>query len=151
MKKIITASLVSLMVLAGIIFLAGCAQSLEGGSADPQTLLIPRWFLSELTLDGRKVEIPAGQQQITLQFEEGGKANGNGGCNSFGTDYKAGKNGRLSFGAIASTMMACDNMQQESAYLEALSRAQHYKVAEGKLTLFSADGKTVLVFTMPTK
>lgn len=151
MKKIITASLVSLMLLAGIFFLAGCAQSMEGGSADPQKLMIPRWFLSELTLDGQKVEIPVGQQQITLRFEEGGKANGNGGCNSFGTDYKAGKDGKLSFGQITSTLMACDNMLQESAYLEALARVQQFKVEEGKLTLSSADGKTAMVFTMPPK
>ncbi len=151
MKKIITASLVSLMLLAGIFFLAGCAQSMEGGSTEPQKLLIPRWFLSELTLDGQKVEVPVGQQQITLRFEEGGKANGNGGCNSFGTNYKAGKDGKLSFGQITSTLMACDNMLQESAYLEALARVQQFKVEEGKLTLSSADGKTSMVFTMPPK
>jgi heat shock protein HslJ len=151
MTKTYVSILAGLMALLVILMLAGCAQPIEMGNADPQKLLIPRWFLSELTLNGQKVDIPAGQQNITLQFEDGGKANGNSGCNDFGTDYKAGKDGKLSFGQITSTLMACDNMQQESAYLDALSKVQQFKVEGGKLTLSSADGQTAMVFTMPPK
>jgi heat shock protein HslJ len=156
MKKKFFAPLIAGLSLLMIVFLIGCtpAPAAPGGAgaADPQKLLIPRWFLSELTLNGQKVEIPAGQQKMTLQFEEGGKVGGTGGCNSFGGEYKAGTDGKVTFGQLASTLMACaDGMQQESAYLEALSKVQQYQVAEGKLTLSSTDGQTTLVFAMPPK
>jgi heat shock protein HslJ len=156
-KKIIPAMLGALAVVLVItaIVLTQTARpqaSPAGPETDPQKLLIPRWFLSALTLDGQTIEIPAGQQTMTIQFEEGDKANGTGGCNSFGADYQAGKDGRMSFGPIMSTMMACaDGMQQETAYFQALAKVQQFRVEGVKLTLSSQDGKTSLVYRMPPK
>jgi heat shock protein HslJ len=151
MKKTFPALLASALALVLAVFLVGCTQSVTGGTADPQKLLIPRWFLSELTVNGQKVDIPAGQQKITLQFEDNGKANGTGGCNTFGSDYKASKDGKLSFGQMMSTLMACDDMQQEGAYFDALAKVQQFQVDGGILTLSSTDGKNLLVFSMPPK
>jgi heat shock protein HslJ len=150
------------LVIALVIILIGAAvvlaqfvmpksQPAAAGGADPQKLLIPRWFLSALTLDGQVVSVPAGQQQATIQFEPDGKANGNGGCNSFGANYTAGKDGKLTITDMMSTMMACDNMDLETPYFQALSKVQKFNVADGKLTLTSSDGKTTVVFSMPPK
>lgn len=122
------------------------------GPTDPQMLLIPRWFLREMTVDGKSFNLP--EQGMTLQFEENGQANGQGGCNSFGSSYTASKDGKMSFGPIMSTEMACiegDAMERESAYLQGLAKVQQYSVEVGKLTLSSADGKVLLVFGMPPK
>lgn len=153
MRKTFLAPLTGALAVVMIVFLAGCAQSAQGvGAADPQKLLIPRWFLRELTLNGQKVDLPADQQKITIQFKEDGTVNGSGGCNSFGADYKAGKDGKFSFSPITSTLMACqEGGQLESAYFEALVKVQQFKTEAGKLTLSSADGKTVMVFSMPPK
>lgn len=152
MKKPFLTLLVGILMVGVVLIFAGCARASQGaGSADPQMLLIPRWFLSELTVNGEKVDIPAGQQTMTIQFEEGGKANGTGGCNSFGTEYQAGTDGKLRFGPITATLMACDDLQKETAYFQALEQVRQFKVEEGRLTLSSDDGKALLIFSMPPK
>ncbi len=153
MHKKILIPLAGVLALALIVFLTGCAQAVQGSdSTNPQQLLIPNWFLSELTIDGQKVDIPAGQQKITIQFTQDGQANGSGGCNSFGASYQASKDGKMKIDQIISTMMACQQgMQQEQDYFKALAKVQQFQVADGKLTMSSTDGKTVLVFIMPPK
>jgi heat shock protein HslJ len=119
-------------------------------ATDPQTLMIPRWFLNSMLVDGKVVEF--GDNLLNLQFEEGGNANGEGGCNSFFATYQAGSDGSITFGPVGSTKMACaEGMQQENDYFTAISRVTQFRTAEGQLTLASADGKTVLTFNMPPK
>ena len=127
-------------------------KAVMNSSTDPQTLLIPRWFLSGLTLNGQKVEIAAGQQSITIQFTPEGKANGKGGCNSFSATYQASPDGKLSFSPVISTKMACpDSMQTETSYFGALAKVQQFKVESGHLILSSADGQTRLMYIRPPK
>jgi heat shock protein HslJ len=120
--------------------------------ADPQMLMIPRWFLVSLELDGEALDVPAGQQELTLQFESPARANGTGGCNTFGADFQADYDGSLSFGPVVSTRMFCEGkMDLENAYFQALSQVEQFRVAEGRLTLASGDGQVGLVFAMPPK
>src|SRR5512146_1443496 len=96
----------------------------QGNATDPQLLMIPRWFLSSLTVQGREVQLPT-EKHLTLQFAKGDQANGEGGCNSFGSSYTAGKDGSLTFGHLISTRMACEGgMDQERAYFNALSQVK---------------------------
>lgn len=119
-------------------------------STDPQRLMIPRWFLTSLTLDGQSIEVPEGA--LSLQFKEGGEANGSGGCNDFFSQYQTGADGAMQFGPIGATKMFCDTkMEAETAYFEALSRVSRFKTEDWKLFLTSDDGKTALVFGMPPK
>ena len=80
----------------------------------------------------------------TLQFTAGG-AVGNGGCNQFGGDFQY-DNNSLTFGPLASTMMACapEVMEQEAAYLSALGTATGFSIADGMLQINYPEG--VLVF-----
>ncbi len=146
--------LIAGVVIAMILFTQnGAAQKppAQGDAfTDPQMLMIPRWFLSNLTLNGQQVAVEPGQQTTTIQFAAEGKANGKGGCNNFSTSYQAGPDGKLSFSPVVSTKMACpDSMVKESAYFEALSKVQQFKIEDGKLILSSSDGKTSLVFVKP--
>lgn len=121
-----------------------------GAQAEPFMLMIPRWFLSSLTLDGQAVTLP--EKQMSLQFDDNGKAGGEAACNSFGTTYHAESGGSLYFDQITSTMMACDaGMDQEASYLRALSRVKRFSFDGGNLVLSSEDGKTTLVFRKPPK
>lgn len=120
--------------------------------ASPQMLLIPRWFLDSLTLDGQEIEVTPDQQAVTIQFQEGGKANGSGGCNDFFADYGAGEDGRIEIGPVGSTKMACDaGMQQETAYFNALAKVERFEFVDGHLRLFTVDGSTEIIFRMPPK
>lgn len=119
-------------------------------ATDPQTLLIPRWFLNSMLVDGKVVEF--GDNLLNLQFEADGNANGEGGCNSFFATYQAGTDGSITFGPVGSTKMACpDFMELENDYFSAISRVSQFRTSEGHLTLSSEDGKTVLTFNMPPK
>lgn len=147
---LIGALLVGFVAVIVLVNRIGEAQAPGNPATDPQTLMIPRWFLTSLTLQGKNISLP--ETHLTLQFEEGGKANGQGGCNNFGTTYQVSKDGKLSFGQTVSTMMACDKgMDAEGAYFQALSEIQQFRRDGGKLILSSADGKTSLVFSMPPK
>ncbi len=155
-KKLVLAilgALVIILVIAAVAFAQNSgSKTATSGETDPKKLMIPRWFLSSLTLDGQAVQVAAGQQAVTIQFKPDSKANGTGGCNSFGADYQVSNDGKLTFGPIMSTMMACDQgMELETASFQALAKVQQFRAAEGKLTLSSSDGKTTLVFALPPK
>ena len=81
----------------------------------------------------------------TLIFEDD-QAGGSGSCNTFGGEYNA-KNGKLSFGPIASTLMYCEDfMDQETAFLAALGEAEGYLIKAGDLQILGPDGDLMLVF-----
>lgn len=151
----LTGAVILVLAVLVVIFVQaslGAKQAPAGEPASPQKLLIPRWFLNSLTLDGQAIEVAPDQQVVTIQFQEGGKANGTGSCNSFFADYGAGEDGHIQFGPVGSTKMACETgMQQEMAYFTALEKVERYEVSGGQLRLFSADGKTEIVFRMPPK
>jgi len=100
------------------------------------------WMLKELNgnpaLSGR---------EPTLVFEKD-QVSGSGSCNHFGGSYQV-KNDRLTFGALASTLMACaetEVMEQESTYFAALQATARFEMKEGNLSLMDEAGKVVLVF-----
>jgi heat shock protein HslJ len=81
----------------------------------------------------------------TIKFEEG-RVFGAGSCNRFMGGYTVSADGvKLEMSQMASTMMACPDalMQQEGAYLKTLGAVTAYAVADGVLTLKTADGQTI--------
>jgi heat shock protein HslJ len=119
-------------------------------STDPQKLMIPRWLLTSMVLDGQEIALP--ESQLSLQFEGEGKANGEGGCNSFFTDYQVAEDGAMQFGPVGATKMFCEGaMEAENAYFQALGKVSAFRTEDWKLFLTSGDGQTALVFSMPPK
>ncbi len=99
-----------------------------------------RWVLVSIGQGANAVPLISGSN-VTLQFDEGGKASGSGGCNSFGGDYRVQGNA-ISFGNLASTLRACaDNRitQQEGNYLKALGAATRYEISGPQLTISGSD------------
>lgn len=77
---------------------------------------------------------------------EGDRVAGSGGCNRIMGSYRLeGKS--LSFGKVASTMMACpDGMDQERAFFQTLDQVRSWLVRSDSLDLVDEAGKTVARF-----
>lgn len=116
------------ILIIAITVLAGC------GSKDP--LAGTQWVLVDL---GDR--LPLAEVDVTLSFEED-RAGGSAGCNSYGGEYTL-KGEEISFGPMASTLMACMEegvMEQESLYLQRLVQVTSYSLDNGMLVLYLADG-----------
>jgi heat shock protein HslJ len=127
----------ALLLSASALAAASCAAAgreagLEGTS----------WILT--SLDG---QAPVVGSTITAAFEADGKMGGNSGCNGYGASYEV--NGdRLAIDDPFSTMMACEPalMDQETAYLAALTATATYAISGESLSLKDASGVARLLF-----
>lgn len=125
--------------------LVGCQGASSSGSSgavlDAASNLVPagltdtRWQLVELM--GDPVEAGTGERAPFLELNgEEGRAYGFAGCNRFSGGYELDPaTGRLSFSQMASTMMACPDMETETAFLEMLDRVDNFSLGEQGLTL----------------
>jgi heat shock protein HslJ len=133
-------ALVATVVVALVALLSGC-----GGDEDvPNSpgMLEGSWSL--VTLNGA----PADAAVVSTLTLNQGKANGNAGVNTFNGSYNAPSNGNLTFGALATTMMAGpDNaMKQEQAFLKALADTKQFTTEDGGLVLMDASENKLAVF-----
>ena len=87
--------------------------------------------------------------QITAQFQDG-KIQGSAGCNNYFGAYQLEEDGQLTIQDLGSTEMFCNEpagvMDQESAFLQALSQAASYQIREQSLTILDANGAALVVF-----
>lgn len=73
------------------------------------------------------------------------RVHGNAGCNNFFGQYST-EDGKLSFSAMGSTMMACpEGMETEQAFLAALGNTVSYTIRGLFLSLYDADGAVLAV------
>ncbi|MDR0364639.1 MAG: copper resistance protein NlpE N-terminal domain-containing protein [Bacteroidales bacterium] len=101
-----------------------------------------RWKLTELS--GKA--ITDNKAFITIDTKEG-RAFGNGGCNNFTAAYELDEaTGRLRFSKIATTQMACIDMETETAFLEILENIDNYSMNGEKMTLNKAKMAPLAVF-----
>jgi len=130
----------NLITLILIVLLAGCSSS---PAADP-SLKGTRWTL--VALNGKTL---IENSQITLNFAET-SLNGSAGCNTYGGNYTASKDG-LQLSDVYVTEMACMEpagiMSQEKAYLDALNAAARYRVEGNQLEVYNKAGAQILAFT----
>lgn len=88
--------------------------------------------------------------QTTLEIAADGKVSGNGGCNRFSGSATI-DGDKITFGQLASTMMACTEaaMDQEHKFHAALADARTYRIdaEQRKLFLSDAAGKVVAQFS----
>jgi heat shock protein HslJ len=93
------------------------------------------WKLTELM--GQPVS-PADndkrEMHLTLR-KEGNTVTGHGGCNSFRGTYTMGTGMQIKFSQMASTLMACANMEKEKEFMDILSKTDNYAIKENVLSL----------------
>ncbi len=127
------------VLVALVTLLSGCGGTDD--NADAPTELEGSWTLE--TLGGAKSD-PAVVTQLNMNE---GKASGNAGVNTFTGSYEAPEDGTLTFGPLATTMMAGPDaaMQQEQAFLKALADTKTFTTEDGALVLMDADGNKLAV------
>ena len=100
------------------------------------------WEVTGFQTDAAVVS-PLPGTTLTATFAEDGTLSGSSGCNTYSGTYTIDGN-RIEIGQLGSTLAACEEpegiMDQEAAYLEALSTAVSFEVSGGSLSLLREDG-----------
>lgn len=116
---------------------------ITGDLADNYTLMKNRtdpnlenkkWVLVELM--GKEVSFENDTRTAHLIFDgESGRLAGSDSCNRIMGGYELAEGNRISFGSLASTMMACPDMEIADQFTKALEKVDSYTVTEGILSL----------------
>lgn len=124
-----------------LIRLAMDGSPITGALADKQVLEkmtqgITEKYWKLVELNGQPVPKLEREPYLILKAE-GNRVNGFGGCNNFGGTYTLDEAAsRISFGHMASTMMACaQGMEVEGAFHEVLGKADNYSLNGDSMTL----------------
>lgn len=110
---------------------------------DPSRLAGSRWQAVEVG----SIDVDAGVPS-TLAFEPPGRVSGNSGCNRYFGTVEVGA-GSVRFGPLAATRMMCPppRMEQEARFLEALAKAECWRIDDdARLVLADAAGTPLIVF-----
>lgn len=95
------------------------------------------WKLVEL--NGQPVRTEEGNREAFLILkEEDNRAHGNGGCNTFNGSYEMKEGNRITFSKMASTLMACVDMETEQQFMQVLETVDNYNLTETTLILNKA-------------
>jgi putative lipoprotein len=133
-----------------VIVLAVLGAGLTAAQETPD-LVGSRWELAGYG-DPDALTPVVGERPVTLEFIDGERLGGNGGCNGYGSSYTLNADA-LSVEAVISTMMACMTdglMEQEQAYFAALQSATRYEIVDGKLMIEYGEEGQHMVF-MPAR
>lgn len=143
-----------LMVVLGLT-LTTCTNSKETNSQITARNTIPHkpttnedlfdkeWDLFEL--NGTTIVLDTSfQKKPHVIFEKGNHLlYGNLGCNGFRTNVEFEDAGQIKLGDIAATEMACQNLEIEHTFLDALKQTVKYELNEDVLSFKNADHETV--------
>jgi heat shock protein HslJ len=129
----------ALILAAGI---AVADQHDDSDEASADELTGSEWWVEDI-LGGGVVD----RSQTTIQFVEPRRVAGNSGCNRYMGGYEL-SGDRLSFGALAGTMMACPEalMNQEQRFHQAMTQVSQWRIDPdtGLLHLVDESGETVI-------
>lgn len=105
----------------------------------PDALLIETyWKLTEIMGKPVSGQADGKREAHVILKKEKNRVQGHGGCNAFSGTYELKDLGRISFSAMASTKMACPNLDQESAFMSVFQKADGYIIKGDTLQLIKA-------------
>jgi uncharacterized lipoprotein NlpE involved in copper resistance len=93
------------------------------------------WKLIEL--QGNKISFTGNEKKephLILRAKDN-RAAGNGGCNTFNGTYELSEGNRIRFSKMASTLMACPDVNYEAEYLKIFEMADNYSLKNDTLSL----------------
>ena len=125
---------------ATVALTAGCCNCRSYQKKTRRPLEGTEWQL--IQLDGRSVK--AAPETFVLKLENG-SVSGAGACNRLMGSYTTGERRALKIGPVASTKMACPNLDQEQQFLRALESTTHYDM-DGPMLLLLSNGELHAVF-----
>ena len=107
-----------------------------GAAGGDTTLAGPEWRLVQL--NGQPAPMGAGGRPATLQFMDGGRVAGFGGCNRIAGPYMV-TGDSIRLGPLVMTRMACsEGMELETAFAAALDSVERYRREGSALELLRA-------------
>lgn len=127
-------------LIATIALTAGCCNCRSYQKKTRRPLEGTEWQLVQL--DGRSVK--AAPETFVLKLENG-SVSGAGACNRLMGSYTTGERRALKIGPLATTKMACPNLDQEQQFLRALESTTHYDM-DGPMMLLLSNGELHAVF-----
>lgn len=109
-----------------------------------------RWELTEIM--GKSVTKGENQREaIFIMFDgENKRVNGFGGCNNFMGGFEIKEGNVISFAPLASTMMACENMEMEANFMQTLQQVDNFALKDNVLSLHKAKMSPLLKFSAVT-
>jgi len=132
-KNLLAASLLMLLTLS-------CS---EGNNLTSiLNVLKAKWTLQSLTGQSNLGSLFNDRLPFLLFDTDNSKVTGNGGCNNLTGPFTLQKAGKLSFGNLAMTRMACPS-NGESLFTSALQKVSGFSIKDNVLTLL--DGKEELM------
>lgn len=148
-----------LRILIGACMLVGCASSVpqekpvEANSVEAVSeVVVPATRIQEvywklIGVSGKAViEDANGREAYIILRIEDRRLQGFGGCNILLGSYELNEaTHKVKFSRVASTMMACPRLRDESEFFKALEKVEEYSIEEGVL-LLQKEGKTVATF-----
>lgn len=112
------------------------------------TLANSQWKVVMLNNGQQAVASVLNGSNLTLAFDDAGRASGSSGCNRFSASY-AGIGNNLRFGQAAGTRMMCAQpqglMEQETQMLSALGSVTRWSMEDGRLVLRTETETVALV------
>lgn len=144
--------LVRLLVAGLALLLAGCAgspsTSVPAATAPEAPLLGTRWVVERLVTGAGATDVPAGVV-AALTFSEG-RVDIEAGCNRGGADVSLDE-GRIAFGPIALTKMACEGPATavEAHVLESLAGAAGFEIQGDRLAIRGPGGGGLVLRAAP--
>ena len=127
-----------LLILSAGLALAGCAAGTPAvvehtRSKDSQTILNKTWQWESTLTPVEKITVPA-PERYTIFLQADGRAQIRFDCNRGGGEFKISP-GKLAFGPLMSTRMACPPDSLDSAFMRDLQRVVSFFVDGGRLYL----------------
>lgn len=125
-----------LLLLLGLLFADPSSVNQLGAavsSTNPASAVNRTWQWQMTITPENKITV-AQPERYTILLDSEGKLQAKFDCNSGGGDYRISK-GRISFGPLISTRMACPPDTQEALFIRDLQRVHSFFVEKGSLYL----------------
>ena len=119
-----------------LLLIAGCLADAWAGetrSKDIQAILNKTWQWEATISPVEEISVPD-PERYTILLRDGGKLQARFDCNRGSGSYEISE-GRLAFGPLASTFMACPSGSRATPFVRDLQRVVSFFVQDGKLYL----------------
>jgi heat shock protein HslJ len=128
------------LAIAATVALAACSGSSSG-------LTGKTWQLTKLTervANGLGVVPEAYQANYTIEFKSDGNYQAKADCNQTSGTYTTTSDGGLTIEPGPTTLVACPEGSLSDQYIQGLTNASSYAIADGQLTITLKDGWTLV-------
>ncbi|MFC7369673.1 MULTISPECIES: META domain-containing protein [Vreelandella] len=136
----------TLIGVAAALLVSACSSTPEHESKEkPESVTLSgplvdqRWNLLLVGTDER-VSLP---DTPFFQIGSDGSVSGSDGCNRFTGSVNLGENQRIEFSQLASTRMACPNMEDAKRVTDMLETAYRYLIDHDRLVFFGPDSRVL--------